>query len=315
VDAAVAAGHDVVALVRSTPAGTEHWGDDVTIVHGDLRFAGEWVHAVRSVDAVVHAAAAAAGDRSTQLANSVVATERLLTALDPTSGVHVVHVSSFSVYDYGSLRVGGTLNEESPLEPHPEQRDAYTEAKLRQEQLVVEWMRLHGAGGVVVRPGAIVGPRKTWECGVSLRVGRLAFVVAPRAEFRMVGVENCADAIVAALEVRCDMVEFINVIDDDLPSHAGYFRECRRIAGLDLVLIPVPWRMLRALGSALETLSRWFLGSRLRLPEILDRPRQDARWKPLRYPNGRARAVLRWQPVRSPVETLQNALADHGDQD
>ena len=76
----------------------------VTVVHGDLRSRGEWSDVLGRIDVVVHAAAAAGGSRSQQLANTVVATERLLDALGETRPTRFVHVSSLSVYDFHALR-------------------------------------------------------------------------------------------------------------------------------------------------------------------------------------------------------------------
>lgn len=308
VTTASAAGHDVVALVRSDPADGQPFESSVQVVRGDLRSPGEWSDVVATVDAVVHAAAAAGGDRAVQLANSVVATERLLAALRPQPGLKFVHVSSMSVYDYRSLPVGGCLDEHTPLERRPEDRDAYTEAKLHQERLVVAWCESNGVTGIVVRPGAIVGPGKTWGYGAALSVGRLALVVAPRSPFRMIGLTNCAEAIVRALDVQTTGVQTVNLIDDDVPTNAEYFRQCRLSGGLDLIMIPVPWRLLGATGTALQTISRRWLDGRLRVPEILDRPRQEARWKPLTYRNDRAHVLLGWRSTQPAAETIAEAL-------
>jgi nucleoside-diphosphate-sugar epimerase len=305
---ATAGGHSVTALVRKR-AGSERFDASVTLVEGDLREQGDWASRCQDIEVVVHAAAAPGGPRATQLANTVVATERLLAGLDRTSLRRFVHVSSFSVYDFHALADGALLDEHSPLETRPFERDPYTEAKLHQERLVRAWCSEHGIACTVVRPGAIVGPGKDWNFGAALTIGRLAFVVSPRGRFRMVSVRNCADAIVRAAELTTPGTETINLVDDDLPTHADFFKRCRRAAHSDLVLVPVPWRLLDGVGRAIQAINVAFLSGRLRTPELLDHRRQEARWKPLRYSNSRARSELAWQSVDRLDEVVRMATA------
>ena len=101
VDAVHAAGHEVVALVRPTTdtAGLGWRERGITPIVGDLLEPGDWIRAVM-VDAVVHLAAAMSGSLSEQLAATVLATERLLDALNLDALTRFVHVSSLSVYDF-----------------------------------------------------------------------------------------------------------------------------------------------------------------------------------------------------------------------
>lgn len=312
VERAAAVGYEVTALVRR-PGGVLQTGSGsaTTVVAGDLRIPGQWTESLPTVDAVIHAAAAAGGARAHQLANTVVATERLLTALSEIRLRCFVHISSLSVYDYDGLAVGANLDERSPLVTPALAGDAYTEAKLVQEHLVRHWCAQTSTPSVVLRPGAIVGPGKTWDDGAALSVGRWALVIAPRARFRMISLGNCAEAIVDALEVQPAGTETINLVDDDLPSHAEYFRACRRAGAPARVMVPVPWRALDAVGRLLHGIDARFLGNRLRTPELLDHRRQAARWKPLRYPNDRAHRVLDWRS-RQPLDQAVRAAIREG---
>jgi UDP-glucose 4-epimerase len=303
VRSALAAGHDVTAFVRRLPSSSAcEDGAKPTIVVGDLRFPDTWTTALTGADVIIHAAAAAGGTRAVQLSNSVLATERLLEQLDPAALTRFVHVSSLSVYDYSVLATGSCLDEDSQLEPCPQERDAYTEAKLVQERLVREWCDIHDVALTVVRPGAIVGPGKSWNEGAALTIGRLAFVIAPRARFRMTSVWDCADAIVRAAESR-EQLATINIVDDELPSHLEYFRAFRRVCGWNRIPIPIPWFVIAVTGRLLEVLKDRLFDGRLRVPELLDRRRQEARWKPLQYPNDRAHR-LGWSPSRSLTDTV-----------
>jgi 2-alkyl-3-oxoalkanoate reductase len=297
VDAARAAGHEVVALVRPAADATRlPWSaQGVTLLRGDLRQPEPWVAGLGGVDAVIHVAAATSGDLATQFAGTVTATENLLDAI-AAMPIRMVHVSSFSVYDYASIPVGATLDESTPLEARPERRDAYTTTKLIQERLVRQACAAAGHELVVVRPGVVYGPGADWNHGAALTVGRAAAIFSPDATFRLTHVRNCADALVLALTSAAATGATLNIVDDDLPTHRGYFEQCRRAGLTDRLAVPVPWAAVATVGRAVATAARLVPDRPLRLPELLELRRQQAHWKPLRYTNARARSLLGWTP-------------------
>jgi nucleoside-diphosphate-sugar epimerase len=289
-------GHQVVALVRPlTDVASFDPSDRLEFVRGDLRQKGEWCERIGSVDAVVHLAAATGGDLPEQFAVTVVATENLLSSL-PRGLRRFVHVSSFSVYDYAALPIGADIDEGSPLEARPDERDAYAWTKLIQEKLVRDHCREAGQSLAVLRPGAIYGPGKTWSFGSALNLGSFDLMFSPLAQFRLTHVDNCADAILLAAKSPAADGQIFNVVDDRLPSHAHYRRLCRNAGASMSPAVPVPWIVVAATGWLVRQFNRTFLGNRARLPEWLAYRRQQARWKPLRFPNGRLKDVLGWVP-------------------
>jgi len=308
VAAAARAGHQVLAMVRPVSAGRGGFPAGVVEVAGDLRQRGAWCDALDDVDAVVHCAAAF-GDLPSQLAGTVLATENLLAAL-PARLRRIIHVSSLSVYDFDAPRFGGVLDETTPLEAAPLRRDAYTQTKLIQERLVRDHAARAGTELVVVRPGAIYGPGKDWDAGTGLKAGRFDLIFAPFARMRLIHVDNCADAIVAALGVPLTGPLTVNLIDPEQPSHWRYHGLARRAGVATGIAIPVPYIAVLALGGSARLASKLFFRGRARLPELLDLPRQRVRWRPLRYPNARARAALGWRPrldLTQGVATLPEA--------
>lgn len=296
-------GHDVVALQR--PAAPKSMPEGIEVLAGDLRQPGDWCQGLGGVDAVIHCAASF-GDLSEQLAGTVLGTENLLAAL-PESMSKIVHVSSFSVYDFDAPDWRGRLDEDTPLEPDPLRRDAYTQTKMIQERLVRDHASRTGVDLVVVRPGAIYGPDKDWDYGRALRIGPLDLIFAPFTPMRLIHVDNCADAIVAALTTPVSQPLTVNLVDYEQPGHWRYHRMARK-AGVPLGIgLPVPYWTVKALGAAARTASRMFFAGRARLPELLDSPRQRVRWRPLRYSNTRARVELDWSQqvsLREGVEEL-----------
>ena len=292
VDAALAAGHEVLALRRpASPAADVDTQPGLTWLAGDLRQKGAWCERIADVEAVIHCAAAASGDLATQLAGTVLATENLLAAL-PDGLTRFVHVSSFSVYDFDDPSFLGSLSEETALEAKPLRRDAYTQTKLLQERLVRDYAARSGVPLVVARPGAIFGPGKSWDYGRALAVGRFDLVFAPLARMRLIQVDNCADALVAALAAPIDGELTVNLVDSEQPTHWGFRRIARRAGARTGFGVPVPYTCVVALGLAARLASHLFFRSRARLPELLDPPRQRVRWRPLRYSRERAQSAL-----------------------
>jgi nucleoside-diphosphate-sugar epimerase len=298
VRAAAAAGHNVLALVRPiAKIDTLGWPQEIQIRRGDLRQVGDWSKGIADVDAVVHLAAAPSGDLSTQFSGTVVATENLLRHLPMRTLKRFVHVSSFSVYDYGAVRFQGTIGETTAIEPEPERRDAYTITKIVQERLVRGACEAAGTNFVIIRPGAIVGPGKDWHFGSVLKLGRFDLIFSPGAKFPLTYVENCADAIVRALDAPVASGSVYNIVDDDLPSYAAYHRLGRRAGAVDVgPALYVPWFAVALLGGVVWMINRLAFGARARVPEFLDVRRQRVRWRPMRYGNRAAKQELGWRP-------------------
>jgi len=303
--AAAGAGHEVLALHRPSSR-LRYVG--VQGVAGDLRQPGAWREALVECEAVIHCAAAASGDLATQLAGTVLATENLLATL-PVRLRRFVHVSSFSVYDFGAPGMFGALDEGTRLEHRPARRDAYTQTKLLQEEMIRRHCRENGVPLVVVRPGAIYGPGKDWDFGRSIRLGRFDLIFAPFARMRLVHVEDCAQALVAALTAPVEDELVVNVVGEDQPTHWRFHRRARQAGAATGLPIPVPYALVRTLGGAAWLASRLFFGGKARLPEMLDLPRQQARWRNLRYSSRAAQADLGWRESTPLAEGIK-AVAD-----
>jgi nucleoside-diphosphate-sugar epimerase len=292
VAAALAAGHEVLALRRpAAPLPATEPSSRLTWLSIDLRQTNDLRAHLGQVEGVIHCAAATSGDLATQLAGTVVATENLLACL-PERLQRFVHVSSLSVYDFDSPRFPGVLSEDTSLEARPLRRDAYTQTKLIQECLVREFAPSRHIPLVVARPGAIYGRGKTWDYGRGLTVKGLDLIFAPLARMRLIHVDNCADALVAALTTPTAGELVVNLVDAEQPSHWSFHALARRAGAPVGVGIPVPYVLVLGLGLAARLASRLFFKGRARLPELLDLPRQRVRWRPLRYARDRAQAAL-----------------------
>ncbi len=304
------AGHQVTAMVRPVSKGGFDEHENLSIIRGDLRQLGEWADEVGFHDVVIHGAALTSGDLAEQIATTVVGTANLFDALKASPVTRLVHISSFSVYDYEAAVSKNLLTEETPLERRTSDRDAYTEVKLYQEQMARDFTRDQSIDLVVIRPGAIIGPDRLWDYGLGRASKHVGIVFGSDSRFRLTYIENCADAIALSVTAPCAGSITVNVIDSDLPTYAEYYEMCRS-AGADVPrrIVPIPFAVMRALVWPLEAVNKLKFSSTLRLPESMHRFRQQARWSDIECPNDGARRLLGWTPKFSAREAVVASLA------
>jgi nucleoside-diphosphate-sugar epimerase len=251
--------------------------------------------AVSGCDAIVHVAAGMSGSTSSLFLDTVVSTRNLVDAALRHRVRKFVLVSSLAVYGTWPLRRGAVLDENCPLEPNPQLRDAYSFSKVEQERLCWAAHADRGLPLAVVRPGVIYGPgRGFMSARVGLPVGdRIFLQLAGSNRLPYTYVRNCADAIVSALESDRCIGEALNIVDDELPRGRELLALHRARMGVPPKVIRVPSRAIPAVARSYE-----FILSRSdgMLPPALTRYRAAAQWKPLRYPNQKAKHLLGWQP-------------------
>ncbi len=291
-------GADVRCLVRSDAQADRlralalaYPGAHLEVVTGNLLSRDDVARAVDGVDVVYHLAASLKGSPADIFLNTVVASNRLLDALAGRPRT-VVTVSSLGVYGTAALRRNAVVDEETPLEPHPERRDVYSHAKWRQEKLLRDRGAQDGHRLVILRPGVIYGPGGP---PISARVGLNLFGVFLHLgggnRIPLTFVENCADAIVTASEHPEAIGQAFNVIDDDLPTSRAYLRRYRRdVAAMRTV--PVPYAALRMVSRSVEWYHRY---SRGQLPAVFTRYKTATLWKGTRFDNSKLKR-LGWLP-------------------
>jgi nucleoside-diphosphate-sugar epimerase len=290
-------GHQVRALLLPGTRLAIAEGHHIEVAHGDLRYSSGLDEAVRDADAVIHLAAVMNGTAAEMFSSTVTGTSNLIDSMKKAQPKRLVLVSSMSIYDYLGLDSLAVLDEDTPLEPNPNRRDRYCQAKFKQEDIARTMMKGATLELVVVRPGAIVGPGRYWTA-------RLGYQLSPRIWMRFGGeailpltyVENCAEAIVRAAEMPAAAGATMNVVDDNLPSQRDYIALLRRSVGARLAVIPLPWSLVRTGAALASSINRRLFGSRMRLPQLLSSENAHARFKPLKYSNHRAKQILHWQP-------------------
>ncbi|HTD97594.1 MAG TPA: NAD(P)-dependent oxidoreductase [Edaphobacter sp.] len=258
---------------------------------------------------VIHAAAALKGSPAEMFMDSVVASRNLLDAVaalhQESKTMRVVLVSSFGAMGVSALGRGAMVNENTPMETHPEWRDVYSYSKLRQEQLFWEYREKFKFELVVLRPGVIYGPGGGH---FSNRVGLSLF-----GTFLHLGgsnllpltyVENCAEAIVVAALYPGADGQIYNVVDDDLVSSREYLGLYKKQVK-PMRSVPVPYFALMWASRAVEGYSRRSKGQ---LPAIFTPYKTQAMWGGNKFSNAKLKTIG-WRPVISTREGLARAFA------
>lgn len=160
---------------------------------GDPEYVDVLVAGTRTV---FHVGAAMKGSTADFQRGTVVATQLVIDACLKHNVGRLVYVSSLSVLDHAG-RHAGRVTESWPLEPHAELRGAYTQTKLKAEQMVLAATRERGLPACVIRPGVIFGPgvKPSSPAGSFAMFGRWIVVGNGSHPLPLVYVDDVVDAL------------------------------------------------------------------------------------------------------------------------
>jgi len=268
---------------------------DVEFIQGNLLSQEDCIQAAKDVAVIYHLALGSSGKSfPNAFMNAVIPTRNLLEAsLRHNSLKRFVNTSSFAVYSNRNKPKARLLDELCPIEEHPENRgDAYAFAKLKQDQIVIDYAKKYGIQYVILRPGAVYGPGKESITG---RVGIDTFGIFMHLggsnQVPLTYVDNCAEAIVLAGLVKGIEGELFNVVDDDLPSSRQFLRLYKRHAKR-FPSIYVPHALSYLLCFLWEKYSALSEGQ---LPPVFSRNEWHAYWKNTHYSNEKLKSRLEWK--------------------
>jgi nucleoside-diphosphate-sugar epimerase len=215
------------------------------------------------------------------------------------------------VYDYWKMPAESVLDEESPLEENFDARAPYIRVKQEQEDLIREHAAARKWRWTILRPAIVFGKGRTWfhHLGMQLSAGRWV-CLAGDALLPLTYVENCADAILSALESEAANGATLNIVDDDLPRRRRYVETLAERASPRPSIIGVPWAMLNSAASIASWINRTLLLGKAPLPDILRIASVCERCKPLRYSNERAKEKLGWTPKWNLEEGLKRSFEE-----
>jgi nucleoside-diphosphate-sugar epimerase len=284
------------SLIKKHDAATR-----MEIISGNLLSRQDCLQAMRDV-AVVYHLAMGTGQKSIPHAflNTVVTTRNLLDAAAQNGNVRrFVNMSSFMVYTNREKSKGRLLDESCRFEDNPIRRgDAYTYAKVKQDELVTEYGKKHGLPFVLLRPGVVYGPGKNALTGrVGIDTFGLFLHLGGSNPIPLTYLDNCADAVALAGLVPGIDGQTFNLVDDDLPSSRQLLRQYKKHVR-SFPSIYVPHAASYLLCYFWEKYSKWSDGQ---LPPAFTRWGWHVFWKRSAYSNQKLKELLGWKP-RVPTE-------------
>jgi nucleoside-diphosphate-sugar epimerase len=209
-----------------------------------------------------------------------------------------------SVIDWAGSAGNGPVSEAANLEPRPDERGAYTRAKLEAEQLVAA-AAAQGLPVVILRPGQIFGGGIPLINGAVARSipsrggGRWLILGDGKLELPLVYIDDVVDAITASITKRLIHGEVIQIID---PEHLTQ-EDVLGLTGSTKAILRVPRPFVFALGK----LSEIPLGA-LGRPSPVAVYRLRSAMARLHYESDRAIKMLDWHPrvgVREGIKRVQ----------
>lgn len=294
-------GASVRAGVHRTPAAPIPGVDYVAGDLGDPEYVDTLVSGVTTV---FHVGAAMKGSAADFQRGTVVGTGNIIEACLKSGVRRLVHVSSISVLDHAGNH-SGPVNENWPLEPHPELRGAYTQTKLQAEQLVLAAAKERGLSACVIRPGVIFGPeaKPTSPAGSFAMFGRWIVAGSGSCLLPLVYVDDVVDALLQAASSPDCGDRPIVLVDPAAVTQRDFIRQVEG-AGLKVKAnyVPVPILMTAAVGIEIlgKLLKRGVPLSRYRIRSL--RPLSG-------FDQSAARDRLQWQPRVGAVEGLKRSAA------
>jgi nucleoside-diphosphate-sugar epimerase len=271
----------------------------IEIFHGNLVSKEDTVACLNGVEVVYHLAATMKGSPAEIFLNTVVTSKNVLEAMHDRTA-RVVLISSFGVYGVADLPPGELIDENTPLENHPEKRDVYSHAKWRQEKLFRDYRTEHDLPLVIIRPGVIYGPGGgAMSARIGLNLFGLFLHLGDNNTIPLTYVDNCAEAIVVAGSAPDSIGESYNVHDDDLPKAKDYLQRYRREVE-KLKYIPVPYEVMKWMSGMVERYNRYSKGQ---LPAIFTPYKTANLWKKHHFSNAKLKA-LGWKQIVGTEEGL-----------
>jgi nucleoside-diphosphate-sugar epimerase len=267
----------------------------IEVIQGNLLYREDCEKAAKDAAVIYHLAAGKDKSFAACVLNSVVTTRNLLDAVVGAGTLRrFVNVSGLDVYSNWNLRRGALLDESCEIDREILSRaDAPGYAKLKQDELVLDYAKKHSIPYVIVRPCTVWGPG--WDQPPS-RVGIGTFGIflhlGGSNRLPLTYVDNCAEAIVLAGIKKGVDGEVFNVVDDDLPTSREFLRLFKK-HGRRFPSIYVPYPIFYAGCAVWEKYSKWSLGQ---LPPAFNRHKCAYYWKGNRYSNQKLKELLGWKP-------------------
>ena len=250
VEALVARGEEVRALVRPTSKIAHLESLGVELVYGDLNDVQSLITATQGIERVYHCAALAAdwGTSETFHAANVTGVRNLLEAALEAGVSKFIHVSTTDVYGYPDYPADETA-------PYRLRDWQYGDTKIEGERLVWIYYHQHDLPITVVRPVTIYGPRSTTfvlDIVELLKNGSMVHIGKGNKPGGLAYVTNVVDVLLRAADSESSLGQAYNVSDGSDVTWPQYVDRLAEIVGAPSPRITIPYRLAYPTGWAME---------------------------------------------------------------
>lgn len=281
----------------------------VEIVRGDVKNEKDVSRAVTGADYVINLAHGGGGANFEAIRAAMVDTARLAARVCTAAGVkRLVHVGSISGLFLGNP--GEVITGATQPDPLPQTRNDYAHAKALADSEVLSIHAETGLEVVLLRPGLVIG------AGTSPFHGGLGFFNndqfcvgwnAGTNPLPWVLVDDCAEAIVSALDAPQAVGKAYNLVGDVCPNARDYIASLAIALGRPLKFVPSS-----PTGLWLTELGKWIIkrvaGQKVKRPfrrDIL------SRGLTAQFDCSDAKRDLNWVPVADAAEFQRRAVQVH----
>src|SRR6266850_1272542 len=265
----------------------------VEVVLGDLGDPEAVDDSLAGATAVFHLGAAMGGGWAAHEAATITGTRNVVEACLKHDVPKMVHVSSLSVIDWAGHPANQPVTETATLEPAPQQRGYYTQAKLEAERIVRAAVQERGLPAVILRPGQIWSEKSPLiTAAVGIRVGSHLIVIGDDSNLLpFVHVDDVVEAIVLATQSSFRHGEVFQLVDNELISRAELVRLYTTTREPQLNVTGIPMKLACFLAGSVE-----WLAQTLERPTPVSPYRLRSAVAPLVFDCAKAHKQLGWQP-------------------
>lgn len=306
VEALLDKGYRVRALARKTSKIEQLKKLNVEICYGDVADHASLEAAFAGINFVVHAAADTRGDKIESLRTTINGTQNIVSLSKKYNIDKLVYISSCSVYGVSELRKDQVVDENAPLERHPEKRGFYSEAKLKAEKLLLDKAKEENVPFVCLRPGTIYGPGgEVYTSMMGFSMGNKLFVNIGMGKFvlPLVYIDNLVDAVILAVQSEYCAGQTYNVVDMERITKRQYTEFFLKRLYPKATFLYFPYFLLHTVVFFQEILMK-LLGRR----PFFNRYRLVSSQRNILYDSSKISKELNWVPRISSKEAFNQVL-------
>ena len=296
----LANGESVRVLARPSRRADALASQGVDVVCGDLRDGQAIARAFAGTDVVYHVGAKVGGrgGQTEYFETNVGGTQRVLQACLQQGVKRVVYISSIAVY--GPMRGGDAINEDTPFDDAPSERDFYAQSKIEADRFAADFARKTWLALTILRPGIVFGPGRPLPVGLlGARLGKVGIVIGSRSQrIPLNYIENLVDAMeLAAAAMDRGFRQYVVIDDENLTL--GEYHSARDEVETGRTLFIPSWPVAMAAACLLLPAREGAFSRRQILRAIEDR----------KYDTRRIRAETMWVPSVSLKEAIRRTVA------